>query len=290
MKEKSSSNPVIVAAIITGVLGLFGVICASLISIIPELTGNDIPPTQSAPPTETAQLTTPSPTDTAQPTTIIPTDTAIPTNTPEPILPTATEPSVSGLPEGYILYDDFVSEISLNDNWLIDDKRKICQFAARSGYLFFDCNNKAKENLQASLQASRRFVSISGAAARVSVIEAGGPLQLFTGWKCSGESTERAYHLSLSTDTATASEFYPLEEWREVSLGSLPVASGQPHLLQVEAAGGQVQFYVDGQPILLTTTPNFPTCLLMDSWGFDFVVWKDNNSILGQAEWAGVKP
>jgi hypothetical protein len=284
MKKDSSQNPAITAAVITGVLGLIGVICAALISIIPELTDNKPLPTSSAAPTETVQLLTPSPTDTPSPTAVIPTDTA------QPIDPTATEPGANELPQGYVLYDDFVSENSLNDNWLIDDKRKICQFAARSGYLFFDCNNKAKENLQASLQASQRFVSISGAASLVSVIEAGGPLQLFTRWKCPDENIERSYHIFLSTETATASEFYPLEAWREVSLGILPVALGQAHLLQVEAVGGQVKFLVDGQPIPLNTTPDFSTCLLMDSWGFDFVVWKDNNSILGQAEWVGVKP
>jgi hypothetical protein len=277
MKKDPSSNAAIVTAIITGVIAII----AACIGILPDLL--DRMPKASPTPqvNETAFANTPLPTEVLQPTATMPADTA------EPI---PTETVSAGLPVGYVTYDDFISENSLKDNWLVDDPRKTCDLSARSGFLVFDCLNKTKNNLQATLLASKRFVSISGAAAQVSVIESGGPLQLTTRWKCASENTERAYHLALDTHAVTASEFYPLEDWREAQLGTVSVSAGQPHILQIEASGGQIAFLVDGQPLSFTGTPDFSACLSMDSWGFAFLVWQDNNSILGQAAWTGVRP
>jgi hypothetical protein len=290
MKEKSSSNPVIVAAVITGVLGLIGVICASVISILPELNDNTPPPTQSFVPTETVQLLTPSPTDTAQPTPFIPTDTAVPTNTPEPILPTPTELNASGLPVDYGFYDDFDSEAVFLENWWFDDPKKICTTTVREGSLYFDCQNKTKNDLQASFHPHKEFPSISGAAILVTIVEAGGPFQLTTGWKCASDGTERAYNLKLGINEAEVIEFYPLEGWRGNPLGKIAVTPNVPHRLQIETSGGQVAFQVDGQDFPLTIAPDFPACLSLDNWGMDFTVWKDDNSIQGQADWTAVKP
>ena len=163
--------------------------------------------------------------DTAETTALIPTKTAEP-------LPTATVSA--GLPAGYVTYDDFAAENSLTENWQIDDPKRICDLSARSGFLVFDCKNKTKNDLQATFLASKRFILLSGAAAQVSVIETGGPFQLTTRWKCASQNTERAYHLALGTAAVTASEFYPLEDWREIPLGTISVAAGQLHILQIE--------------------------------------------------------
>jgi hypothetical protein len=203
------------------------------------------------------------------------------------IIPTGSV--MLGLPQGYILYDDFNTEQALTENWSVDDPKKICDLTVSSGNLIFDCHNKTKNDLLALIHPSKQFASISGVASLVTVTEAGGPFQLSTDWKCTSETTERAYRLQLSTNQVEAVEYYPLEEWRGNVLGSISVSTGQPHLLQIEVSGGQVVFLVDGSS-LLTATPDFPACLSMANWGYRQLVWKDNNRIKGQVDLAGVKP
>lgn len=268
MNKDNSSRTIIIAAFI----GLVGVMCAALIGIFPDLM--DKLPKASV----TAELTS---------------SALIATSTIESTFPTTitpTEPFSSGLPAGYILYDDFNTENSLDDNWQVDDSKRICNLTVRNGSLFFDCQNKTKNDLNAAIQPNKLFATISGVAARVTVTETGGPFQLTTGWKCSSGTPERAYHLALSTNQATASEFYPQEDWRENPLGTISVTAGQPHLLQIEASLGGVAFLVDGRTILLSTAPDFPSCLNLNNWGFSFFVWKDNNSIRGEIDMAGFKP
>jgi hypothetical protein len=205
-------------------------------------------------------------------------------------LPTSTEPTASGFPPGYVIYDDFDNEAVFQESWLFDDQKKICMVTRQEGSLIFDCHNKFKEDLQASLQTSKIFASLSGVALLVTISEAGGPFQLTTSWQCASGEAERAYHLRLGTNEAEVIEFYPLEGWRGNALGKVPVAPDVPHMLQIELIGGQVAFWVDGQAVPLAASPNFPACLSLDHWGMDFSVWKDDNRIQGQAAWTAVKP
>lgn len=278
MQENSSSKAVITAALITGVFGLIGVVCAALITIYPDLLGKVPQPTYTALPTE--------PSATAIPASATPS----PTNTPLPPTDTPTPTVTPGLPEGYLLVDDFSQASNLTENWQVGDPKKICSLAVREGNLYFDCQNKTKDDLEASLLPLMQPERFSGAAAFVTVTEAGGPLQLTTGWKCADEPTERAYHLSSGTNQAQAIEFYPLEDWRARLLGEMSVAVGVPHLLQIEASEEGVVFLVDGKQMPLLASPDFPACLELDNWGFSFFVWKDNNNLKGQIDFVGIKP
>ncbi len=55
-------------------------------------------------------------------------------------------------------------------------------------------------------------------------------------------------------------------------------------MLQIERLGNSVGFFVDGQQLPLTRAPNFPACASLSSWGIDFYVWKDGNSVEGYLE------
>lgn len=178
LSKDNSTKPIIIAAVI----GLVGVMCAALIGILPDLL--DKFPKASATPVVIG--TTPTDTPLIEPTL---TETATPTSQ-----------ASNGLPEGFILYDDFLVENSLTDNWQVDDPKRICDLAVRSGSLFLDCQNKTKNDINAAMQPNKQFATISGVAARVTVTEAGGPLQLTTDWKCASGTPERAYHLALSTN------------------------------------------------------------------------------------------
>lgn len=268
LSKDNSSRIIIIAAVI----GLVGVMCAALIGILPDIL--DRIPKASATPLLSAM--TPTATSLIEPGQ---TETATP-----------TQQASNGLPAGYMLYDDFLTENSLTDNWQVDDPKRICNLTVRSGNLFFDCQNKTKNDINAAMQPSKLFATISGVLARVTVTEAGGPFQLTADWKCASGAPERAYHLALSTNQASASEFYPQENWRENPLGSVLVSSGQPHLLQMEMASGGIAFLVDGQNMPLDTAPDFPICLGFNNWGFSFFVWKDNNSIRGEIDKVGFKP
>jgi hypothetical protein len=275
-----SSEPVYIAAII----GVFGVICAALIGILPDIMdrlpkASETPGIYESTPTATSLI---EPTWTSTPTALI-----VPTSTPSL---TPIQPNSNGLPVGYTVYDNFSALNSLSELWRVDDSKKMCDLTEGGGSLSFDCSNKTKNDLNASLQPDKGFTSLSGAAAMVTVTESGGPLQLTTGWKCTTNSDERAFYLALDINQVTASEFYPQEGWREQALGQMSVTAGQPHLLQIEALNGSVTFLVDNQSIPLSTLPDFPTCLKMDNWGFTFFVWKDVNTLKGQIDVAGFKP
>ena len=292
MDQEKSSKPIYIAALI----GLFGVICAALIGILPDLMDR-MPKSSETPGILTPTLTVTTliePTLTSTPTSLIertPTSTLTSLIEPtSPSTPTPTQPVSNGLPAGYTVYDDFSAQNSLSELWMVDDSKKICDLTEGDGSLFFECFNKTKDDLNASMQPIRGFADLSGAAALITVTQSGGPLQLTTGWKCTTNSDERAFHLALSTNQVTASEFYPQDNWREQPLGQMTVTAGQPHLLQIEASNGSVDFMVDGQSFPLSIMPDFPTCLKMDHWGFSFFVWKDGNTVNGQIDVAGFKP
>jgi hypothetical protein len=275
MKDGSSSNTAIKVAIITGVIAL----TAAFIGIIPDLL--DRIPKNSA---TLAQVETAIPTTTE----VVPS-----TSTAEPsvVSPTqTTEPFSKGLPTGYVMYEDFNTENAFNNNWSMEDPKRICTLTLRDGSLFFDCQNKTKNDLMVSLLPSKQFAALSGVAALVTVRDVFGPYQLTTEWKCAAETPERAYHLRLVTNNVEALEFYPLEGWRSNSLGTIAVSPNLPHQLQIEATGGQLSFQVDGKDLPLTTAPDFDACLTLDNWAMDFPVLKDDHRNQGQVDWVGIKP
>ncbi len=185
---------------------------------------------------------------------------------------------------GWNLCDDFTASNALDTNWHLNDAKQLCKLNVKAGQLSFDCNNNTAEDLGAALQPSRFSKGTTGVAATVKVEKTGGPFQLSTRWICPESGLERAYHLELDTNVARATELYPQQGWRLVELGKISVAPDQPHVLQIERTRDSIKFLVDTQPLPLAIVPELSDCFSMSDWSFDFVVWKDGNSLKGQIE------
>jgi len=99
----------------------------------------------------------------------------------------------------------------------------------------------------------------------------------------------RDYHLELDMDAVRATEFYPQENWRIVPLGEVAVTPSEAHVLQMERTSDNIEFFVDGQPLLLNTAPELPACFSTNYWSFDFWVWKDGNRLKGQIDQVSVQ-
>lgn len=227
-----------------------------------------------------------------------PTPTVEPTGTPPPeppLTPTRRPPTTTPTPtlppeeSGWHLYDDFTAPDALDTNWWLNDENQICTLNVSEGQLSFDCSNETAGDLGAALHPSHPSDTLTGIAVTVSVERIGGPFQLVTSWKCDADGSRRDYHLELDMDAVRATEFYPQENWRIVPLGEVAVTPSEAHVLQMERTSDNIEFFVDGQPLLLNTAPELPACFSTNYWSFDFWVWKDGNRLKGQIDQVSVQ-
>ncbi|MBN1965764.1 MAG: hypothetical protein JW910_14020 [Anaerolineae bacterium] len=197
----------------------------------------------------------------------------------------------STLLPGYLPYDDFSSGAVLSSRWSLNDEYGLCDLVVQDGRLVFDCTNHNAEDVGASLHNTTDSLGTTGVIALVRVERSGGPFQLATQWRDpSGVAPQRTYHLQLGVDYAEAVEFFPddpVEPWRAVILGQMPVMPGEAHLLQIEHTTGGINFLVDGQPLPLDMAPEWVESFVMVDWGIPFFVWPEH-SIQGWIDYVGV--
>jgi hypothetical protein len=197
-------------------------------------------------------------------------------------------PSEEGVPEGYVLYDDFTAPEAFDTNWWIDDPNGICTLGTAGDVMRFDCRNDASDNLLADFHHSRPPTEITGLAAMVGINRMGGPFQVETLWTCQETGEQRAYHLAMAEDSLSVNEYYPQEGWRMETLGEYPVTPGEAHLLQMERTANGPRFSVDGQSLTLNAAPDWQDCFSITDWGIPFYIWPDN-SLEGWIEWVAVR-
>lgn len=231
------------------------------------------------PPTNVPPTLVPSPTQTKVP----PTTSFSPTQ-----MPPSTMTPVIQLPKDYSPYGTFTSQGSLNTDWWLDDGIKMCNLNVRDARLFFDCRNTTITDTVATLHPSRQSGG-SGVAIIADVGKIGGAVELATNWKCKTDNSERAYHIAIHSGLASATEYYPQDNWRMVSLGDTIITVGQTHLFHIERNNDAIAFYVDNKVIPLKTMPNISPCFTMSDWGVDFLVWKNGNNVQGDIVNTGVR-
>ena len=186
--------------------------------------------------------------------------------------------------QGHELYDDFTDAAAFDDKWRKKDEHRLCDFEVGGRQLSFNCTNTSAQDRLAELIPNVPFGKITGLAGWAQADVVGGEFKLAMAWPCGEGGEQREYHMNLGPHEVTVKEFYPLSNWDHIELGTLAVSPGWSHLLQIEQVPEGIAFYVDRQPLSLSTPPDLPACAVPHSESFGFLVWSDNNSIIGHLE------
>lgn len=214
--------------------------------------------------------------------------------TPPPPCPPVTVPEPD-IPPGYQLFDHFAASGQPNpQKWTIRGTNKDrCTASQNDGKLRLSCDGLQNDNVLMALDSPE--MDIDALAVATQVIQSGslGKTTVLARLNNPQGVFVRAYAVELRLSSFAIVEYYPQSNWDSKLLATAALSSGA-HLTAIQYSNGNLQFFVDNNPIQLTTPPTISPDYSWSSWSIEASVARSQSSPAQQLEadlhWTAVNP